>query len=432
MAARLSDVFGGGKDLIPHIELGAIQYTMRRYAMAARVKMFNDMTGFNDRKISEYNKYRRAQELAELTDIPTTALARSRKAEIAPKEIGDRYQITNRRWQTDLEPIISDSIRALGRGIGDRIESDLMQKAVTGFVRRLGSSATAYSLDLPINVQMVMKQEARNEQLYHVIHPYQAMVILKELKTATGTTAGVNLAYREKAISTWTVPGFGGLEVVVDDFVPRHIVSRIKVLGTGGTFRLALFDGQVAGVNLTAAITVSATPATMVANIKAALEALTFTTTEGAANGGYPVANGTWTVTGAAINDIDVTPPAGLFLDGDSELRVAVDYSNPTQWGEKSAYDLITGTTPGTAPDINGTEQGVVIEEISASARSLMFAKEALVYDVRHPIEAHFNDEINQGRTVEYSAHTIYGVGVWRAELGFTIETVCTSPLAVP
>ena len=75
--------------------------------------------------------------------------------------------------------------------------------------------------------------------------------------------------------------------------------------------------------------------------------------------------------------------------------------------------------------------QGVVIEEKSASARALMFAREALVYDVRHPIES-FAELKNQGRTIEYSAHTIYGVGIWRPELGFTIETVATSPLAVP
>lgn len=425
MAARLSDVFGGGKDLIPHIELGAIQYTMRKYAMAARVLMFNDMEGFNDRKISEYNKYRRAQTLAEATDIPTTALARSRKAQIAPIEVGDRYQITNRRWQTDLEPIIVDSIKGLGRGIGDRIEADLMNVGVNKFARQLGSSATAYSLDLPINVQMTMKQEARGEQLYHVVHPYQAMVVLKDLKNVTAL-AGINMAYREKAVSTWTVPGFGGLEVVIDDFIPRRIIHRLKVYGTGGTFRLALGDGQVAGVNLTAPITVSATVATMAANIKAALEALTFSTALG-----YGVNNGTWTVGTTSLVDMSVTPPTGLFLDGDSELRIAVDYSNPTQWGEKSAYDLVTGLS-GAPLDVNGASQGVVIEEKSASARSLMFAREAIVYDVRHPIEAHFNDEINQGRTVEYSAHTIYGVGLWRAELGFTIETVATAPTAVP
>lgn len=423
--ARLSDVFGGGKDLIPHIEMGAIQYTMRKYAMAARVLMFTDMTGFNDRKISEYLKYRRAQELSEATDIPKTALARSRKAEIAPKEVGDRYPVTNRRWSTDLEPIIRDSIKALGRGIGDRIESDLMQEAVTGFVRRLGSAATAYSLDLPINVQMIMKQEARGEQLFHVIHPFQAMTILKDLKNVTGSTAGVNMAYREKAVSTWTVPGFGGLEVVVDDFVPRRIIQRIKVYGTGGTFRLALYDGQVAGVNLTAAITVSGTVATMASNIKAALDALTFSTALG-----YPVSNSAWTVTAGANNlDITITPPTDLFLDGDSELRVAVDYSNPTQWGEKTAYDLVTGLS-GAPLDVNGASIGVKIEEKSASARSLMFAREALAYDVRHPIEA-YSELVNQGRTVEYSAHTIYGVKVWRPELGFTIETVATSPEAV-
>lgn len=422
--ARLSDVYASGLDLIPHIELGAIQYTMRKYAMAQRVLQFHDMEGFNVRKISEYLKYRRAQNLSEATDIPKTALARSRKAQIEPIEVGDMYPVTNRRWQTDIEPVIADSIKALGRGIGDRIEADLMGKAVNGFVRRTGSNVTAYSLDLAINLQTVMKAEARGDMLFHVVHPYQALTVLKDLKQATGSTAGVNMQYREKAIQTWEVPGFGGLEVVTDDFVPRRIINRLKLYGTSGTFRLALFDGHEIGENVTAAISANATHGTVATAIEAALEALTFSVADG-----YPVDNGQWTVTSTSLTDITITPPTNLFLDGDSELRIAVDFDHPTQWGEKSYFDQVASPT-GPA-DVNGVLQGVVIEEKSASARALMFAREALVYDVRHPIES-FAELKNQGRTIEYSAHTIYGVGIWRPELGFTIETVATSPLAVP
>ena len=232
----------------------------------------------------------------------------------------------------------------------------------------------------------------------------------------SGSSAGAPLDFRNAAIRSWTVPGFDNLNIVVGDFVGRNIVSNILVYGTGGTFKLALYDGQRQGVNLTAAITVSATVATMKSNIKAALEALTFT------------GNGTWTVGGTTLLDMTITPPASLFLDGDSELRVAVDYDNPSLVGEKSAFDVITGLS-GAPVDINGDSMGVVVTEKSATAKGLLFQSDSLIHDSRDRIRAHF-EVVNQGRTAEYAAYTTYGVKGWRRERGMFVVTKANSAFA--
>lgn len=413
----LDVVFATGKDFIPHIEMGALRWSQRKYVMLPRVTNFGDMSGWNVRKISEYLKFRQAQDLSEDTAIPDTVLKRARKAEISPKEIGDRYRISDRRVTTDLENILGDTIEALGTSVGERKERDLVAKAYETFIGgTLGGASTDYSLDLPIDGQHEFTKLARTGLIYHVIHPFQARKILKDLVAFSGAAAGAPLDFRNAAIRSWTVPGFDNLNIAVGDFIGRNIIHNILVYGTGGTFRLALYDGQDAGVNLTAAITVSATPATMIANIKAALEALTFT------------GNGTWTVAGTTLLDMTITPPATLWLDSESELRVAVDYDNPTLAGEKTAYDLITGLS-GAPLDINGDSLGVVVTEKSATAQGLLFQPDALVHDARSPVQGFF-ELVNQGRTAEYSVHTTYGVGGWRRERGMFVVTKASSAFA--
>lgn len=413
----LSLVFGGGKDFIPHVELGALRWSQRKYVMLPRVTNYGDMTGWNVRKISEYLKFRSAQTLAEDTAIPDTTLARARKATVSPKEIGDRYRISDRRASTDIEDIIGDVIEALGTSIGEAKERDLQALALSTFIGgTIGDGTADYSLDQPIDGQHEFMKNARTGLIYHVIHPFQAKKILKDLVAFSGSSAGAPLDFRNAAIRSWTVPGFDNLNIVVGDYVPRRVIHNLKVYGTGGTFRLAVGDGQQAGVNLTAAITVSGTTATMQTNIETALNALTFP------------GNGTWDCTGADNLNIVVTPPAGVFLDADSELRVAVDYANPTLIGQKSAYDLVTSLS-GAPLDIDGASLGVVISEKSATAKALLFMSDALVHDSRDSVRGSF-ELVNQGRTAEYAAYTTYGTAGWRRERGMFIHTKANSAFA--
>lgn len=415
----LSLVFANGKDFIPHVEMGALRWTQRKYVMRPRVTNLGDMRGWNVRKISEYLKFRSAQDLQEDTAIPDTTLARARKAEVEPKEIGDRYRISDRRINTDLENIIGDVVEALGTSIGDRIERDLMQSAYDNFIGgTLGGVSSDYSIDLPIDGQHEFMKLSRSGLIYHVIHPFQARKVLKDLVAFSGSSAGAPLDFRNAAIRSWTVPGFDNLNIVVGDFVGRNIVNNIKIYGTGGSFRLALYDGQTIGTNVTAAIAVTGVVATDKAAIKAALEALTFT------------GNGTWTVAGSALDALTITPPSTLFLDADSELRVAVNYASPTLIGEKSAYDLVTGLS-GAPLDINGASLGVVVNEKSATAKGLLFMPDSLVFDARDAIRGYFSmpDEFS-GRTAEYSAYTTYGVAGWRRERGMFVVTKADSAFA--
>lgn len=403
---QLSQVY---PSLTPYIEEAAFKYVMHGYVMAQRVRTLTDMSDWNVRKVSEYLHPRRAKDLSEDTAIPDTILLRARKNQISPKEVGDRYRISDRRASTDLENIVSDTAQALGKAIGDRVEADLIAGANSAFVGgSFGSSSTTYNVDLPIAAQFEFSKQAQNGQLWHVIHPFAARDVMTELvKYGSDTTA---LDFRNQAIAGWYVPAFGGLNIAISSFIPRNITYwlQINAGATGGTFRLALGDGTE---YQTGAITVSTTAATMKSNVKAALEALTI------------AGNGTWTVNGTTFDKLELVPPATLYLDAQSELRAAVDPANPHVPTAKSAYDLISDGSGVLAG------KGFQIYEKSASCKNLLFFSDAIVFDVRQPVRS-FYETVNQGRTAEYSAHMTYGVGAWREELGMFIETKANSALA--
>lgn len=406
--------------LVPHIEEAALRYSMRRYVMPQRVTVYGDMQGWNVRKVSEYIRPRRAQDLQEDTPIPNTNVVRVRKAEIEPNEVGDRHRISDRRQETDLEDVIADTIEFLGQAIGDRKEADMLRVAINTFTGgNIDGTGAAYSLDYPIDAQFEFRKRARRGQLYHVIHPFQARDIMKDL---ADYASGTNLDFRNQAIRGWDVPSFDGLNVAISDFVPRNIINYVDVGGDGGTFRLQVGMGYAIGENITDEITFDATEADMATAIETELNALDMSS--------FYDGSGSWSVaTTGTTYRFEVTPPADLWLDAEQELRVAVKYDDDANLdGEKSAYDLLTNPT--LADDVNGDAQGVLVHEASATAKSLLFFPQAIVYDVRKPVTAFF-ELVNQGRTAEYSAYETYGVGKWRHELGMTIETDANSAFAL-
>lgn len=426
-----------GFKLIPHIEELALQYVFRKYVMAQRVSVFSDMSGWNVRKISEYLPSRRAQELAEDTAIPDTTLLRARKSVIEPKEIGDRYRVSDRRVTTDLENITADIVTALGKGIGDKVEVDLYDTALSTFRGgTLGTSSVDYSFDLMLSAATLFRARARDGQLFHVIHPFQALPIMQELIDYTG--AQTSLPFRDSAttrlqntnLREFDLPTFGNVNLVIGEFLPRKVIHKLAVYGTGGTFRLQIGNGSSLTENITAAITVSATPATTVTNIQTALNTVLAAAT-------WYDGVGTYVVSGAANDDLTITPPTDLYLNDEDQLRVAVKYDEDANLSggfieanlQKSAYDLVTGLS--NAPeDADGNDLGVALWERSAIAKSLMWQRGALVLDIRKPVTSFFELTM-QGRTAEYSGSMVYGAGKWSPEQGMFIVTKANSPLAV-
>ena len=386
-----------GTDLVPHVEMGAYKFAMRRFTMPGRVLTLTDMRGWNVRKISDYKKVRTAQALDEATDIPTSQVARKRLTEISPLEWGDRYPITDRRMNTDPEAILADTIEFLGYSLGSNKEQLLMAVATEDGPLTLDGVGSDFSVQMPIKLQHEFRHRFGatdgTQPLWCVIHPFQAQAVMEQLITFSGATAQAALAYRDQAIRGWTVPGFDNMNIAISDWVPRKVLSQVAVTGSSGTFRLEINTKKEVGVDITADITYSATPATTASNIAAALNALT--------------GQSGWTADGTGGNaDIEVQSP--IYLDAESELRPAFDLAG-------DSYDSGIAT---------------VVSEKGAVARAPVFQRSALVHDVREPIRG-FQELVNQGRTLEISAYETFGVDKWRDDRIMLIETDANSNFVV-
>lgn len=382
--------------LIPHVEEAAIKSSYRYGGMTNTVKMVSDMTGWNVRKVAEWLGTRRARELAEATDIPTTVIQRRRKAQISPKEVGDSYPITDRRTQTDIEDALAEAAAKLSYSLAAQREADLIETALSVFEGGAYNGSTAvFDWNKAIDASYELSVRNGLEQtLYVAVHPFAVRDTMKSLLAAGATQALEDFA--GKAINGWRIPAFGNTVIYSNPFIPRRVTYTLdfSALTAGDKFRLEVLTDREVGLSITAEITYSTTPATLVTNIKTALEALTFAD------------NGTWAVSGAAVTAIEITPP--VLLDVESELRMA---TNP------ATGELYTNS------DV------VVIREKTATASALMYLSDALIYDQRSMPKMYY-EQLNQGRTVKMSMYEVYGVGAWRPELGMTYSHLCKSSLA--
>lgn len=374
-------------NLVPWIEEAAFMYSMQRFAMANRVLVKSDMSGWNTRKVSEYLRPLGASQLDEGVDIPSSKIHRKRLTEISPSEWGDLYPVTDRRTDTDPEDVLAAVVAALGYSLGRKREQQLFNAAIGNATHILSAPTSAYDLSHAVQMQTRYEAKMLDGQLFHVIHPYQELDVKLELLKLSNPA---NPAFRDQFIRQWGYGGFGGLNIAVSSMVPRKVKFRLVFSGTpvaAETFRLRF------GLKDTANIAIGAAVANTVTNIKNALDALGF---------------GAFTVTGSAYTDIQIQSP--VYVDEEMQLEMGRDDNG-------DIVENVTGT--------------ITIQEVSAVARAPFFEREGVIYDIRKKVTA-YQEWFPRRRTLEIGAYEVYGVGAWRADrLGY-IETDATAPNAVP
>lgn len=399
--SQVSSVLNG---LTPHIEERALRYALHRGVMPQRVLLMTDMSGWNVRKVSEYIRPRNAVKLDEGVAIPDALAIRKRLAEISPYEWGDSYPVSERRYSTDLEPILTDVIRFLGESLAVRREK-LLQQAVFALAtsaNTISQTSNVYDLayQTPLQVEFEKNGLADDGQLWHVIHPYQSIGVKNELIKLTNAA---NPTFRDAMINSWRVGGFGNLDVASTSFLPRRMVYKISVTGSApaGTFKLRAGEIAASGLeSVTGDITINTTHATMLSNILAALNALT---------------HGTWTGSSTALDNITITAPTGYYVDVLDELRLPLDADGDPDTSGLTGYPATTNVT--------------IVEKVGATAKAPMFFRSVVAWDVRKPVT--FESEWHgKYRVAENYISETYGVAPWRSDRVLFVETKCESPFA--
>ena len=380
--------------LTPHIEERAFKYSMYAGALPSRVTVYSDMQGYNTRKVSEYFRTRRATKLSEGVAYGEATAKRGRTYEVTPSEWGDSFPISERRITTDLENIVGDVVEFLGDSLAMRKEKEMWKLLISlaNSGNTLSQSSNDYSIGYTVGMQQeFVKRAFTNEQVFTLLHPFQTKPVLKELVDLSKNADNVT----RSAVRSWLIGGSGNLEVAEAPSMPRKVVYKLNISATSGTFKLRAGENADGVEQITANITVSTTPATMVTNIQNALNALSL---------------GTWAVSGSANNNLTVTPPATLYVDAEDELQIP-------RLADGTLDAALTGGT-------------VTIQERSATALSPMFTRSALVLDVRTPCE--LTSEVDlQKRVLLTYGREVYGVSRWRDERIYFLETKADSEFAV-
>lgn len=372
--------------LVPWIEERALAYAKQAFTMQSRVTVMTDLQGWVERKVSQNKRPGNARLLDEGVEIPSSQIARKRLASISPEEWGDRYPVTDRRMETDPEPVLADIVEALGYSMGRKREQKLMAVATGSAVPRSLTISGNYTLDVATQLQVWFEAQAYAGQLYHVIHPYQEQSVKLELLKLTNT--GVQ-EFQNQFIRQWRFGGFGGLNISVSGMVPRKVLSRIVFGGSpvaGEVFRLRF------GLVDTADIVVGAAAANTGANILAALNALGL---------------GTFTGTFSNYNNMRIQSP--VYVDEESQLQPGLNSSGDP---------------------VNNVTGSFIIQEVSAVARAPFFQPSAFILDVRKPLSI-YQEWKPAFRTLDIGGTEVYGVGAWNVDRSAYIETNATSPLAV-
>lgn len=395
--------------LTPHIEERAVRYSMYTAIMAGRVRVANDMPGsWNERKVSEYLRPGRAKKLSESTVIPDSKIYRARLNSASPDEWGDSYPVSDRRVGTDLEPILSELIMTLGQSLSMRREKQIFKTLLA-----MSDSSNTYdksSVVYDMSFQIAMQQEFNKKGLYgtgelfHVFHPFQELPVQQAL---IDLSKPANLRYREEKIASWNIGGFGNLNTASSPLLPRRMVYKLSMNGaSGGTFKLRAGEYPDGTEAITGDITYSATHATLLSNILAALNALS-------------PSLGTWTGASASVSDITITAPSAFYVDAEDELRVPV-----------TSDDNGVKAYPGSALTGGSTVYPLIWERVGATAIAPMFFRDSVLLDIRTPFTL-VTELRRKYRTIENYAHETYAVSDWRPDYVLFIKTKAESPFAV-
>ncbi len=379
--------------LIPWIEQRALDYVKQRFVMATRVTNLDDMTGYNDRRISQKKAPGKAQLLSEGVDIPSIhAIMRKRLNAISPSEWGDVYEVTNRRTSTDPEEVLVDVVEALGYSLGRQREEALFAAELGNVNTRLVLSAptSPYTIDQAVALQTVMEAKAwADSQIYHVIHPYQELDVKLELIKLTNAAVP---EFRNKFINQWTYGGFGGLNIAVSGMVPRKVMYRVVFQGTPVAAQIFRLNVELTD---TADIAIGAAVANTVTNIQSALDTA--------------VGAGRYTVTAPTSNYNNIRIQSNNFLSEENVLDFGLDANGDP---------------------VNNVTGSFRFEEVSAVARAPFFQQVGVIADHRQPVSV-YQQWFPRKRTLEIGATEVYGIGPWLSERNGYIETDATSPVAV-
>lgn len=363
----------------------ALWIMQERFVMPGLSRVYTDMRGMVDRKVSQYvdDSNDVQADMGETEDLSPTQLDRDLLASLTPEEIGKQYVISDRRVESDPVNIVADAGTMLGYSLGKKVERYMMSHFTDFTVGAYGSAANRAGMDMLYWGRTKLEAEGVPGPYFTVLHPYQFRDIHSEF---TNLSNPAPLGVRDEFQRSYFVTQVADFQIVVSNLVPyvKTTGSTYAVsLGsaTGGTYKLNI-NGKI-----TAAIAYNAVEAAIDAAIEAVLGAGTVVVDTDAPPSGY---------------DMTITA-AGSLISSDLTIHVYTD--------------ALTGFT--TVPFVTKTSDG------AGYFTGGMWNRDALAFDLRRGLRIEPERDASLRRT-ELNATMVFAHGVWQPNYGVQLASEAT------
>jgi hypothetical protein len=176
--------------LVNPIWEAALMYAQQNFFMPSIVSAFNDFSGMQDRKVTEYAAGTVITSLAETTDLVAQALSRALTSTLTPAEVGTMYFLTDRRRDSDPEDTAADIAEKVGYEIFLQIEKDLLGDMASFTGGTVGFAGSALNWGRVYAARAKLAASAIPGPYVCVLHEYQYY----QLATAANIVGVANAA----------------------------------------------------------------------------------------------------------------------------------------------------------------------------------------------------------------------------------------------
>lgn len=220
--------------LLPDIWEMALMYAQETFFMPTIVKTFNDQSGMQDRKSTEYGGGTVATGLGETTDLDSErqAFTRSALSTLTPAEIGTQYLVSDRRMDSDDADVMTDLAQHIGYTIFKQVESDLVGNfgsLTGGTIDNTGGTLTWQNI---YNGRALLAAAAIPPPYHVVIHEYQWLDLATAANIASIGQAG-SLRIRDDIQSRYYVGTIGDMD---------FYTTGTEVISEGTAVTAAIFN----------------------------------------------------------------------------------------------------------------------------------------------------------------------------------------------
>lgn len=235
MANEYTTYNPGINSFIPDIWEAALMYAQDQFVMPRIVSVFNS-GGWNPRKFTEYIAGTIDSSVAETDDIARQPFNRQSLATLTPGEVGHRYDVTDRRMETDdVDNLLADIASDLGYGVFKKVESDLAGNMASFTGGTVGSGGGTLTWANIFDARAILAATAIPGPYICVLHEYQYRRLAQEANLA-GISNAAPLMVRDDIQNNYYIGTFGGN-------IQMYVVGN-AALSAGGTVYGGMFNRQ--------------------------------------------------------------------------------------------------------------------------------------------------------------------------------------------